>query len=655
MPADLIRTIEHVTGKIKANGLIVFAGAGFSATPPSCIPGWYALNAMILQALRNRVTRYLGRDRKWLEKVMRGAIERRNSGLFPPEYQAQVMEEQCGLNYFRALSAVDTDQLNRVHKMLSSIAAGGCLKGVVSTNFDRLIEKSISSDGLIADVAYDMDGFNRLSEDIRAGKNSAASLKVLKVHGCALHPESMIDTLQQRLTGRADLLKEVMVSWLSQHFVIYAGFSASDLNHSPDYLGLCESAKNSPGALFILYPGARIERGAAALMEAYGERLFFIESKLWKVFQPLTRSLGGSSPGKLDKTVHKPRAAVRNYLDRWASSLDPYEAINMITSLFNAGGDENAAFEVLKKAWKSRLSLDSKGAHFARFQYNYAKQCLQSGEMLYEETPQNFIRSKNFINYSDAGLMEWLLYRGRSENMMPQLIEAVGLAKGAGDIRSVFEYGHTLGRYAVVYHDFGVFEHLLDTAGALRKAGDLPHSVRIWTLAAMLIALSGKGKYDVDGLFEHAGKPAIYLGDEVANAELHLAVATDLIKRGVHATAGYPLGTAINIFRRFQRWPQLIEGLILGFSLKMSEKDYAGGRQLFDEASGRVSKGYEIYNLPLALALADFYAVNGHPERAAEEAERVRPLAVSTQHVRALGCIDEFVEKAKNALPLKPN
>ena len=89
--------------------VVVMAGAGVSAGGPSALPSWWPLNAAIVEALCYRLESGLERP-DWLGKVVSGIDVERCAGRFPPEYQAQLIEEMRGERYFRALQALDIDR-----------------------------------------------------------------------------------------------------------------------------------------------------------------------------------------------------------------------------------------------------------------------------------------------------------------------------------------------------------------------------------------------------------------------------------------------------------------------------------------------------------------------------------------------------------------
>jgi hypothetical protein len=87
-------TVAPLVQHAHAEHLVILAGGGVSMRAPSSLPGWNDLNSMILSAVAGRVRSYFdGRP----EVELQSLIERRDvHGTFAPDYQAQIMEEQCG-------------------------------------------------------------------------------------------------------------------------------------------------------------------------------------------------------------------------------------------------------------------------------------------------------------------------------------------------------------------------------------------------------------------------------------------------------------------------------------------------------------------------------------------------------------------------------
>src|SRR5579872_6398063 len=247
--------------------LVVFAGAGLSAGPPASLPGWKPLNAAIFRALRLRLETGLGR-KDWLALIESDLDADRRADRFPPDYQAQVIEEMCGDRYFRALQALDVHATNPAHEAIAALAAAGAIRAVVTTNFDRLIERAFDRRGVAYEAAFDTQRFIRLRDRLNAA--GAGPIPLIKIHGCVSDHLSMIDTLKQRRKGRSRAIEECL-GYLYPDYWLYLGFSAADIETDRDYLGLVSGARRSSGATYVAYPGhPELGAGAQLLMESYG-------------------------------------------------------------------------------------------------------------------------------------------------------------------------------------------------------------------------------------------------------------------------------------------------------------------------------------------------------------------------------------------------
>jgi NAD-dependent SIR2 family protein deacetylase len=259
---------KELTKAALESHLVIFAGAGVSMSTPSSLPGWKALNEDIFRALRRRQEAFLERD-GWLEAFEKQLTDQRRNDVFPPDYQAQIVEEICGERYFHGLRSLDVDVRNRTHDAIASLAAGGAVTAIVTTNFDRLIELALEAQGVAYEVAIEDDGYRRVAERLRQG--GAGPLPVIKIHGCVSSPTSMIDTLKQRKKGRSEAIHECLAPLFSSYW-LYLGFSAADLETDRNYLGMIEGAARGLGATYVAYrEKPKAESGAGLLMAAYGD------------------------------------------------------------------------------------------------------------------------------------------------------------------------------------------------------------------------------------------------------------------------------------------------------------------------------------------------------------------------------------------------
>jgi len=163
----------------------ILAGAGLSAAAPTCLPGWWALNDAVLQALGDaleRVTRRSG-----FSEGFRSAITQRRDGtpFLKPDLQAQLIEDEIGEAYFRALAHVDSTVVNPAHELLAELARQGRVGAIITTNFDGTIESALDSLGVAYRLYSSPADFEGLTEDL-------SHLAVVKVHGSSTQPSRFV-------------------------------------------------------------------------------------------------------------------------------------------------------------------------------------------------------------------------------------------------------------------------------------------------------------------------------------------------------------------------------------------------------------------------------------------------------------------------------
>jgi tetratricopeptide (TPR) repeat protein len=595
--------LQRAAERIRDRGLVLLAGAGVSMDAPASLPGWQALNDMITDALCQRVTRYFQRKDEWLEPIRESVRIRRDTfGTFSPDYQAQVIEEQCGETYFRALQALDSSQRAYGHGAIAALAQSGHLKAIVTTNFDRLIEQALDAAGVAHNVYCDARGYGQALDALEA---PGALLPVIKIHGTVSEPRSMVDTLKQRLLGRGPALDAVLGRLLRAHYWLYAGFSAADLSHDPHYLGLIDAAGESPGFTFTVFPSAALTDGAQALKQAYGERGVFVEATLRDAFTALLEALNIAAPVEAPVVDDQPRTRVLARVTAWADALQPFEAVNITAALFEAAGEEHAAWTLLHKTWGWRHAPDCVGPHYARYQYNYARLCTAAGELEYEETVQNFYRSQDAMPESEAQLAYYFLLSGRHDWFMAHIQKAlertVKHAEYYADATLVFM------RYCEIY---GQWETGLKAAYAvmdktLREAGDQPRYARIAALGALIAARGGLYEMAAE-LANAAAAIAARLGEETILGEAHHAQGVAAMYQEHLDLAFEHFTQAQELFTRNHRWP-------LSVSLRIDIARAAAYLMLWEQSSRvfeDVNKDidrFPVYLPRYSIALAEAY------------------------------------------------
>ncbi|MBN8592920.1 MAG: SIR2 family protein [Anaerolineae bacterium] len=360
----------NLLGFSKARNLILMVGAGVSAGKPSALPGWKPLNAAIFHALAQRLQAGIsGRiDFEQLESLVENE---RNFNRFPPDYQAQLIHEMCGERYFQALQALDVDTFNAAHASIAALAQAGAIRAIVTTNFDRLIERALEQRQIPFEVVYDESGFAHLSE--RLSQNTLTALPIIKIHGCVSAHLSMIDTLKQRKLGRSRQLTDCLKALHSSYWM-YLGFSAADLETDPDYLGLITNANNGPGATYIAFPGhPALGAGAQQLMDAYGDRGQVVVAEVASHLTALCQQLGAEPPQSIPAETELGRAQFQTRLKKWADQLSTSAAGLGCAAILEAIGQGEAAVRILDRLVRKEIYDERDTPDFQALQLHYGR------------------------------------------------------------------------------------------------------------------------------------------------------------------------------------------------------------------------------------------------------------------------------------------
>jgi len=367
--------IQHA----RENKLLVFAGAGVSMAPPSSLPSWNGFNDAVLHALTAAVGDYMHQsyDNRAFERL---TSRRDKTPFFAPDFMADIIAEEVGLDYFRVLQALDTDAINDGHRALAALVASGSVRAIVTTNFDRLIERALQELQVEYDIFATPDDFERLDNIVQSGLDERCLL--IKVHGTVTNPESMVDTLSQRLRGRPEALNAALRALIARLHVLFLGFSGADLDYDHHYLGLRAAAEANRGFTYLTRAGQNPRRAIVELAEAWGDNSTIVFGSLPGWLLDITKELGVTvEPSETTTDMAAERLeAVRTYARRWADSLGRFSAVNIATSLLRASGDDATAARMYFTIWRNYLRPeDSKGPAYARYNHQVGQFLLEYG------------------------------------------------------------------------------------------------------------------------------------------------------------------------------------------------------------------------------------------------------------------------------------
>lgn len=540
----------------RSERLVILAGAGVSAAKPSRIPDWNTFNKMLLTAVYRRASSYLDRS-DLAEPFVKAILDRRdNVGTFSPDYQAQIIHELCGSVYFEAWKAVDLDQGNLCHDSIACLCTTGMVRAIITTNFDRLIERACDQRGVRYHVYRNGPEYQQCARVLTSSEEEGV-IPIIKVHGSVEDASTLVDTLKQRLLGRGHDLENALNSLLRRNYWIYAGFSAADLEHNPDYLGLRGAARESPGFTYIRRPGRNLTKGAQDLIETYGQEKAAVECKpMEEWFTELCNEIGAPAPVQPPVTCTDPPALVQTRLDAWAEELDPYAGINIAAGLLEACGEQINAFHLLHKTWCSRIPQDSYGVEYARYELHYGRLCTLFGEFEYEETFQNLARARNDWPEAYIYLSLYYFWKGKSDLFGGLLREA--FERNSASPEAVADAVLVFCQYCDIY---GLWSdghrYALEGMASMQKAGDLPREARLLAYATLFSARLDD--FDAaDQYYRKGWNIAASLSDIATMADLAYANGIAISYSKGTQPALSPLLHAYEIYGDIHWWPKYV-------------------------------------------------------------------------------------------------
>ena len=394
--------MDTLAANAQADGLVLLTGAGVSIPAPSCLPNWSAFNTAVLKALAEQFRIYKDDASGTADFLLGPVLTGRDTGdrWFSPDYQAQIIEDQCGEEYFRVLQSVDIDETNAVHRAAAAMASRGHLRAIITTNWDRLHELALDQAGVKYRRFYSPGDFNALPACLADPK---APLLVIKAHGSVESPASMVDTRRQRLRGRPKTLEDAIAALLERHPCLIAGWSGADLAYDSNYLGLIPGAKAGriKGVTYLNRAGSARNPAIDPLLNALGpERSRVIDALLPDFLANLAARLGATSgpDDPIDRSSER-SAQLQSRATAWAASLGGLQSINILGALLMACGHENEALRLFSFTFRHyRRSADCHGPVYARFNYNMGSALLAHG----------MVGNPVKIAPDKSNLMEWM-------------------------------------------------------------------------------------------------------------------------------------------------------------------------------------------------------------------------------------------------------
>jgi hypothetical protein len=581
--------MDRVAQVARQHGLVVIAGAGISMLPPSSLPSWWDFNKAVLEALADRLSRHT--NRQWTAKRLSNLLERRRTTQsFTPDFMAQLMEEEVGADYFRVLQALDAEQWNANHAAFAALAAAGVLKAVITTNFDRLMERALTAQGVAHRVFAKPEEFEQLHAALA---DSTAPLPVIKAHGTVDQPDSMVDTLAQRVAGRPRALEDAIVSVLERHACLTLGFSGADLAYDSDYLGLRRAAEQAPDLTVLVRAGTAPLDAMRSLVSAYGDRGRMTEGELPGAIERVCELLDVTPPAIAAATpVQRWTEVLEQRTRAWIDGLGTMPAINMFVSLVDTNADDPGMLDFLlyfRRYYRTEEDtvdpwLGTRS--YWRYEYNFGKRLLERGRLTRKfhelDAGRHLLESSiiafqpyedalNFLNNASergglleakSALTEYVLLMDGPQRAMAHATEVIKAVIDAKNGRVAAEAALAAARSGELALEYDFASQWIGAANEeARGVGDEPRRAAAAVATARVAACIKR--YDVaETALTQAAGVAERLGLSVLRADVNGARGMLLSLQDRDADAVAPLELACAFYRRTERQPKLFIALL---------------------------------------------------------------------------------------------
>lgn len=201
-----MKEMQGLLKKLVSSKIAVFCGAGISFN--SGVP---VVNQIIRFTLQNLMV-----SEEDINKIL--------SHHFPFEafIEAVFMKEE-ELNEFTDIFSNSSP--NATHKTIAALASKGIVKEIYTTNFDDLLEQSLTEVGVVYETYINENDFINIRE-------SPGIVNIYKLHGCISQKESIRTTIRkiagkQLSEKRFHILKHLFLNRLTDR-VLIMGYSCSD-------------------------------------------------------------------------------------------------------------------------------------------------------------------------------------------------------------------------------------------------------------------------------------------------------------------------------------------------------------------------------------------------------------------------------------------
>ena len=352
--------------------LVIFAGAGISMGAPTNLPSWRDVNRIVVRSLAASAASAVGEP--LAAKAADMILARHEQEKLPPEYQAQVLAEFLHDRYFEVLRHLDSDRPNPTHLAIAWLARLGCVRAVITTNFDRVLEAAFAAVGTSLHRCFQPEDFRALASDLTRLDKKDGPCHLLKLHGSVDDPATLIDTLAQRKRGFAAPVMDCVRHLLQSYHWLFLGFSGLDLEAERNYLALEQEAERAVGFTWFVREKTEPKPAVVRLKNIYGERGSLVYGSLPEWLLDFADSLTAEPRAWIDKHTRNAPAvddkantvALEKAATKWAADLTPSVSALALTFVVFACAEPQTAvqlaervFQALEEKTKTRVQPSS--------------------------------------------------------------------------------------------------------------------------------------------------------------------------------------------------------------------------------------------------------------------------------------------------------
>ena len=612
---------ERLEDQARRGRLIAFVGAGVSVAPPTCLPSWWEVNQAVVEALARQVDPAV-RDRARAAAALVSARQRADR--FPPEYQAEIIVGRLRQRYFEVLRCLDGDEPNGSHLALAALARAGHVRAIITTNFDRVLEAAFVRAGAPLDVLYRPEHFAALAADTSLLDRDGGPCRLLKIHGSADAPDTLVDTLSQRKRGLSPETQACIRHLLRFGHWMFLGFSGADLEADAGYLHLRGDRDVAAGFTWLVRNGEKPLDAVQRLVALYGTKGGTVHGELPAWLEALARRLiGGAQPEpaalsrkQVEARRSEASARVLEHTDAWATELGERRCAVVLAALVAAVAEPGEALALLSAA-REVVS------HADRATGTYGLMCDELGS----------------------------LHRGRGENEVAverfdeavRVFEALAAEEQAIGVRS---------NMALALTDQGRYDEALEHFGAARAwaADDGRREEESVALHNIALVHSARGEFArAIALYEEELEQVTALGAERARATVLLCIGEALARLDRHDEALERLNAAVGILERLGDDAGLARALGNLATVHHGRARYDEAVRLYAESSSLFERlGDTDGEITTQLNLASIEQARGRPAEALRLAERAGNRAsaagLTPLHARALHVVGAMYE-----------